>query len=152
MSTTNAAAITAAFTRSGYRAFPDRPSSLEMRLEPGPHLLRELFQPRRVDEKERDARHLVDGRLDAGQGRVGGAEDVLHFPGAVAEGVLGHRLELGDDRSPVELRIAGRARWGGRRDRRVRRWTDGLVWGRWGDCRHGLQRRWCGDRGELLRG
>src|ERR1700724_172569 len=132
MSTTNAAAITAAFTRSGYRAFPDRPSSLEMRLEPGPHLLRELFQPRRVDEKERDARHLVDGRLDAGQGRVGGAEDVLHFPGAVAERVLGHRLELGYDRYSVELRIAGGGRWG--RDRG-----------------HGLQHGWRGDGRELLR-
>src|ERR1700736_4297552 len=123
-----------------------------MRLEPGPHLLRELFQPRRVDEKERDARDLVDGRLDAGQGRVGGAEDVLHFPGAVAERVLGHRLELGYDRSPVELRIAGGARWGGRRDRRLRRWTERLVGGRWGrDRGHGLQHRWRGDGRELLR-
>src|SRR5258706_4347612 len=35
-------------------------TALQVGLEPGPHLLRELLQPRGVDEEKRDARYLVD--------------------------------------------------------------------------------------------
>ena len=40
---------------------------LEVGLEPGPHLLRQLLQARGIDEQKRDAGDLVDGRLDAAE-------------------------------------------------------------------------------------
>src|SRR6476660_8549684 len=77
---------------------------LEVGLEPGPHLLRELLQPRGIDEQKRDAGYLVDRGLDPRQRGICGPENVLHLARAVAERVLGHRLQLGHDRRPVQLR------------------------------------------------
>src|SRR5712691_13267789 len=88
---------------------PEGGGYLEVGLEPGPHFLRELLEPRRIDEEKRDARYLVDRGLDPRQRRIGGAEYVLHLARAVAERVLGHRLQLGHDRCPVQLR-PGRSR------------------------------------------
>src|SRR6059058_212243 len=58
---------------------------LEVGLEARPHLLGQLFQARRVDEQERDAGDLVDRRLDPGERRVRGAQDVLHLARPVSE-------------------------------------------------------------------
>ena len=77
-----------------------------MRLEPGPHLLRQLLEPGGVDEEKRDARDLVDRALDADQGRIRRAKDVFDLARAVAQRVLGHRLELGHDGGPIKLRPA----------------------------------------------
>src|SRR5260370_40516101 len=87
LSTSTTAAIAAVFIKgrsTGLR--------LQVRLEPCPHLLRELFEPRRVDEEQRDARHLVDGPLDPGQRLVGGANDAFDFGRPVPQRVTVHSL------------------------------------------------------------
>src|SRR2546430_17624518 len=60
---------------------------LEVGLEARPHLLGQLLQSRRIDEQERDARDLVDRRLDPGERRVRRAQYVLHLARPVSERV-----------------------------------------------------------------
>src|SRR5487761_1164504 len=54
-------------------------------VQPSPHLLRQLLQPRRVDEEDRDACDLVDRHLDARPGGIGAAKNHLDLAGAVVE-------------------------------------------------------------------
>src|SRR5439155_9233355 len=94
------------------------PRSLVVGLEARPHLLRELLQPRGVDEQQGDARDLVDGGLDALDGWIRRTEDVLHLARTVAERILGHRLQLGHDRRPVQLWARRGSGWRGGSDSR----------------------------------
>ena len=54
-------------------------------VQPNPHVLRQLLQPRGVDEEDRDACDLVDRRLDARPGGIGAAKNFLDLASTVTE-------------------------------------------------------------------